>query len=103
MSGFKDFMKGIFGGGGSSQKKHPLYSSKEYGPAFTQLVQKYEGDEKKAEDEFAALMQTPFGQYKLRRMAMEITYEKNPDPKAFNADKLGGAQMFGDTPGSKPV
>lgn len=100
MGGFKDFMKSLFGGGNAEKPKHPLYSSRDYGPAFTKLVQKYEGDEKKAEDEFAQLMQTPFGQYKLRRMAMEITYEKNPDPKAFQADKLGGAQMFGDNPGS---
>jgi hypothetical protein len=94
MSGFKDFMKGLFGG---QQKPKP----QEYAPAFAKLVQKYNGDEKKAEAEYSQLIQTPFGQYKLKRMAMEIG-DKNTDPRAFQADKLGGAQMFGDKPGSNP-
>lgn len=84
------------------KKQNNLYNHPEYGNAFKVLVDQM-GDEKKAEDEFNKLVQSPFGQYKLKRMTTNLNTTGNDSSlykQGWSANKLGGQQMFGEKPGS---
>lgn len=90
------------------QPKNPLFNHPKLGKAFGSLVQQFGGDEKKAEQELQRLQQSSFGQYQLGRLGSGLTgsggQQPSQDDAKFNqgwqANKLGGQQMFGNQPGS---
>lgn len=99
---FLDTIKGWMQG----QGQHPS-QDKEFGAAFPILLQRLNGNEKVAVAEFNKLKGTKEGQYALGRMASGLDNSTQKPQvsgddwnKRWGAINTGGAQIFGDRPGS---
>lgn len=93
-----DEIFGLFG-----KKKSRFAEDPQYGAAFEVLLKKNGGDQDAAEKELIQIASTPMGKLQLMRMGMGQSHgtDAGLDQQTYGANSLGGAQVFGQRPGSQ--
>ncbi len=94
----ENWFTGIFGKRASQFQDHP-----EFGAAYAALLKQHGGDQAAAEAALSQMLQTPAGKHKAMSMGMGSPRQDapGPDQTTWRATNTGGAQMFGQRPGSQ--